>query len=134
MNDIVFIVLFFIPFMSLADAKGPQFAIEFTLSDYPLALVGEIVIVVLAGFAMVMFKNRKLQMKLCVIGMVVSVLVAVGLVGIPYSLNSVTYVDKRVYATEIGAYLAFAHFVLFLLARIYVKRDEDLVSSMDRLR
>lgn len=134
LNDIVFVVLFFVPFMSMADAKGPQYAVEFTLGDYPLALAGEIAIVVLAGFAMAMFKNRKLQMKLCVIGMILSVLVAVGLVGIPYSLNQVTYLDKRVYATEMGAYLALAHFVLFFLARIYVKRDEDLVSSMDRLR
>jgi hypothetical protein len=134
LNDVVFVTLFFVPLMAMGGAKGPQFAQELTLTDYPIALVGEILIVVLAGFAMAMFKNRKLQMRLCTIGVIVSLLVSGALLATPYSLNAETYVDQRVYTTGIGTYLSFAHVVMFILARIFIKRDEDLVNSMDRLR
>ncbi len=133
LNDVIFVVLFFVPFMVIFDNKGEQFGRRFTLADYVPALIGEIVIVVIAGFALVLFKDRKKQMKVCMIGMVISVLYAVGLAAIPFILNG----DKSsfsTYQTASGTYIACAHFVLFLLARIFIKRDEDLVQSVDRIR
>lgn len=133
LNDIIFVVLFFVPFMTLADAKGPQYAQEFTLTGHPMALIGEIVIVFLTGLTIVMFKNRKLQMTLCVAGLFLSVVNSALLAYIPTMLNAEPGVHG-VYSIGIGMYLSVAHLLIFFVARMFIRRDEDLVNSMDRLR
>jgi hypothetical protein len=135
LNDVIFIALFFIPFMSRSDAKGPAYAESYTLSDVVPALIGEIVLAVLASIIITQYRNRKFQMKLCVIGAILSVLNTCGMVFMAMMNNiSVTTPGEAHYDVEAGTYISLAHFVLFILARIFIKRDEDLVASVDRIR
>jgi hypothetical protein len=134
MNDVIFVALFFIPFMSRSDAKGAEFGVNYTLTDVVPALIGELVLATLASFVIVQYRNRKFQMKLCTIGAVLAVLNTTMLVFLTMMNNISVTTGEAHYNTEIGTYLSLGHFVLFMLARIFIKRDEDLVSSVDRIR
>jgi len=134
LNDVIFITLFFIPLMSVSDAKGPAFATPIGLTDVIPALIGEIALAIFASFIITQYRNRKIQMKLCVVGAVLALLNTTGLVAIVMMNNSSVTTGDIHYSTEIGTYISLAHFVLFIVARIFIKRDEDLVASVDRIR
>jgi hypothetical protein len=134
LNDVVFFALFFVPFMSLSDGKGPLFAVSYTIVDVIPALIAESIIAVLATFVIVQYRNRRFQLKLCAIGAVLSLLNTSGLVLMTMLNNSNVTTGGAQYNVELGTYLSLGHFVLFVLARIFIKRDEDLVSSVDRIR
>lgn len=122
--DIVLVVLLFVPFISLS---GPGMeAIGGTLLDHTGALVGQIVLCVVAGFAIAMFKDRRKQMSVSVLGMILSMLYSTYLIAIPYMQTDTS--------TDIGTWISLANFLLFFLAWRFIKKDEDLVKSMDRLR
>lgn len=76
-----------------------------------------------------MFRNRKLQMKLCAAGIVLSLIFSLLL-----AYNAIFPMTGAQWSLEPGAYISFANVLLFLLARIFIKRDEDLVKSTDRIR
>ena len=134
LNDVIFITLFFIPLMSVNDAKGPAFATPLGLTDVIPALIGEIALAIFASFIITQYRNRKFQMKLCIVGAVLALLNTTGMVAIVMMNNSSVTTGDVHYATEIGTYVSLAHLVLFVLARVFIKRDEDLVASVDRIR
>lgn len=134
LNDVIFITLFFIPLISVSDAKGPAFATPIGLTDVIPALVGEIALAIFASFIITQYRNRKFQMKLCIVGAVLALLNTTGMVAVVMMNNSSVTTGNIHYTTEIGTYISLAHFVLFIVARIFIKRDEDLVASVDRIR
>lgn len=134
LNDVILIALFFIPIMSVADAKGPAFATPLGLTDVIPALIGEIVLAMFATLIITQYRNRKFQMKLCVVGAVLALLNTTGMVLIVMMNNSSVTTGEFHYSSESGTYISLAHFALFVLARIFIKRDEDLVASVDRIR
>lgn len=80
-----------------------------------------------------MFKNRKLQMKLTQLsGILLAVILGGGyyLVGDKLEANDVS--DHGAFTFYF--WLIVLSIILNALARIYIKKDEDLVRSVDRLR
>lgn len=131
--DIVLVVLLFVPFTVGHKVADPAQLNPVTLIDYPLALVGQAILCVLAAAALAMFRKRKLQMTLCIIGMVISVLYSCLLVAFNSIANTVAE-NEMVYEIGIGTWISLANFLLFFLAWRFVKKDEELVKSMDRIR
>lgn len=129
--DIVLVILLFVPYISSTQVEeivSPA-PVMYTLLDNPGLLVGQIVLCILAAVTMVMFKNRKLQMKLCLVGAILSLLFS-GLL----AYNIIFPMDSVIWKIEPGTYISLANAVLFLLARNFIMRDENMVQSADRIR
>lgn len=129
-------LLFFIPFGTIGEyvVTATQIANgeEVVKSTTPLAVL----IVAAAALALVttfMFKNRKLQMKLCSLTMIMQAVVM--------AMTLFMYIDptaKELGIEEvsygIGTYLPIGGMVLAFLASKAIKKDDDLVNSVDRIR
>lgn len=138
MVDIVLVVLLFVPFMthSVEVHDGPSTAegfmqMDVTLMDFPRLIIGQAILCVIAAAALAMFRKRKLQIKLCITGMVLSVLYSCLLAAAPMLLNDA---GMGQYEIGPGTWISLANFLLFFLAWRFVKKDEELVQSTDRLR
>lgn len=128
--DIVLVVLLFVPYISSTKVlETPQPIQYFTLLDNTGLLVGQILLCIIAAFTMVMFRKRKLQMKLCLVGTVVSLLFSLML-----AYNIIFPMDGVLWEVEPGTYISLANPILFLLARNFIMRDENMVKSADRIR
>lgn len=79
-----------------------------------------------ALFALFLFKNRKLQMQLSLLGL----LLQVGILAFYFSRIS-DFTNGNFALTSL---LSFAIPVFFLLAWLGIRKDEKLIKSMDRLR
>ena len=98
-------------------------------SGYILMLI-DVLILVLSVYTIFLYKNRKGQMRLCVLG---SLLATVFLILIFYfSENMVADSDRPHYLA--GVYLAAIQVFLFSGARRFIRKDEMLVRAADRIR
>ncbi len=99
---------------------------ELTAYHHPLLLVGTIAVAVAALIAIFLYKNRKLQFRVSLIGFLVAL------------LNLVLYYFETQHFAEgqyaISAIIALAIPVFLLLAALAINKDEKLVKSLDRLR
>jgi len=126
--------VFAAPFATTQEAaQGTVFAdTVFNVQDH----IGLIVLFALAGLlalvSIFLFKNRKLQMRLTIFTFIVN-LAAVALGAYFFIQADQTMGDRNV-QTAIGTFLPIAPFIFTLLAYRYIKKDEKLVKSMDRLR
>lgn len=75
------------------------------------------------------FNRRKQQMKFAQLLMVLSVL----LMGSLFSMNYLKVEDTAV-DYKIAAFIPAINIVLAFLARMFIKKDEELVKSADRIR
>lgn len=122
--DVVLVVLFFVPFASM---MGPgDSPLPLTLMDDYVALSGEVGLTIIASLGVVTFKNRPLQMKICVTGAILSLAYTGYLASLPY-LQTHTF-------SEAGTWITMANFVLFMLAWKFIKKDDEMVKSADRIR
>jgi len=84
----------------------------------------------LSLFALFVFKNRKLQIRLTVMNMILNFLLIgyliYGLTNLPGGFN-----DSE---KGIGLLSPFAVIVLLMLANHFIRKDEELVKSVDRFR
>ena len=109
-------------------------------TELPLKLAANlllaIVIILLGCLALIclfLFKNRKLQFKLSVIGVIFSV----GFLFLEYYVVENSFKPNHSIVTgayQIGALLPVLMIVFFFLAARGIYKDEKLVKSMDRLR
>ena len=125
----VFGSLFALPMAATAEptAQGIFTDSVFDLADSTLliALVG--VGIAVALIAMLSYKNRKRQVLFGYLGMLVAVAVAVAaFLALTQSHVSSTY--------QAGMFLPAAAVVLFGIANYFIRKDDKLVRSMDRLR
>jgi hypothetical protein len=128
--DIVLVILLFVPYISAsAVVQVPEPPTYYTLMDNPGLLVGQVVLCILATATMALYRNRALQMKLCLVGVGLSLLYT--LLMAYNALFPMTGVNWNI---ESGTYVSIANTVLFLLARNFIKRDDNMVKSADRIR
>lgn len=86
----------------------------------------------LAFTTIFLFKNRKLQKSLCLLGLLLSIIIVI--------LEFVHVEDLKVNTDfkenmwQIGAVLPVLMIILFILAYSGVRKDEKLVKSLERLR
>lgn len=119
--------LFAIPFATGQENANNMFADEvMNLNDH----IGLLIICILGGVlslvAIFFFKNRKLQATISYL----SFIMAMALGGLAYGLFSSTGEGTL----NFGMGLPLVSAIMSFLAAIFIKKDEKLVKSMDRLR
>lgn len=130
------IVMFMVPFGMVGDYTLTAISLangdEVLKETYPLAgLVGAGLIVSIVSIFL--FKKRKLQIKVCTLSMIVqAAILAVAMFLYLDSTASELGIEKPTYA--IGTFLPAIGMVLSFLASKAIKKDDDLVRSVDRLR
>lgn len=99
---------------------------ELTGSSHFLLLILSVAVGLLALITIFLFKNRKLQIRLNLLGIVLQLVVLV-----IYFQQIKTYVQGNFTLTSA---LSFVIPVFFILAWLGIRKDEKLIKSMDRLR
>lgn len=127
--------LFALPF---ATTEGEEAMGIFTDSEYNLYdNIGLLILVafgiLVALVAVFSFKNRIRQIRLGYLGMLLSLLVPV--MAFLYFTSQIEKMDEaQGTADALGIVAPFVALVFFLAANYYIKKDDKLVRSMDRLR
>lgn len=113
---------------TLVDGTEKQFLLA---DDFALVLV-IIPLGILAMVCLFLFRNRKLQFRLSVLGVVLSI----GFIALEYFRVEGFKRDNLIQSGsyQLGALLPIVMVLFFFLAARGIRRDEKLVKSMDRLR
>ena len=98
---------------------------------YPL-IVFIAAIIFISIISILRFKNRKLQMKMIKINILLNIFLIAGIFVIYSRFITNTVQVEEVYKT--ASFLPLVSLVMFVLAFRSVKKDDDLVKSADRLR
>ncbi|HEU4717577.1 MAG TPA: DUF4293 domain-containing protein [Bacteroidia bacterium] len=123
--SIIFATLFFVPVFTVDGT--PVFMIGSrpeTLAIGAIALLGLV--------ALFMYRNRKRQMRMCRAGIILSVLYSANLFVFPKWLLG--NAAASVVSTGPGSWLLVSNVIFFVLALIFIRKDDELVRSADRLR
>lgn len=135
---IIGILMFFIPFQSLTQTKMiwsvhllPVLNIGITTNGNIYApLILNLLVIVLSIATIFQFKNRPLQYKLAN----VIALLNVFIVGLFFLLSFVTVGEGDTLKFAFGAFLPILSIICAFLAAHFIKKDEQLVRSADRIR
>jgi len=131
----VSLVLFFVPFASVElDMVSMPVTILKHRGQYGafiyLPFVLNALALLLSLISIFLFRNRALQMKLCVLLALLGALLGISL----FVLMGTFPFSEGVQRYSFGIALPFVTVVLAILARRFIKKDEDLVRSADRIR
>ncbi|HLG03349.1 MAG TPA: DUF4293 domain-containing protein [Bacteroidia bacterium] len=136
---LLFMLLLFIPIYELTvtasvtkTAPPYAFLTQRTLLNLPILAIACGLVAVIALVAIFMFKDRLRQMRLCRSGALFAILVAADVAVFPQWF--VHDIDPSAIQPALGAWLLFVNIPLFLFAYYFIKKDENLVRSADRLR
>ena len=99
----------------------------FELKTVPLLFI---VSTVVTFFAIFKFKNRRLQLNLGRMAILINLILLGLFIYLLLTLSGEALVSKK----DIGMFLPLVTIVFVFLANKAVKKDEDLVKSVDRLR
>ncbi|MFH1118667.1 MAG: DUF4293 domain-containing protein [Bacteroidota bacterium] len=115
----------------IRDNSSPQLEIGNSIL-LPLQVLC-ILTIVLAVFAIFLYKNRKSQMKMVRFGIVL-ILVAIALIFFYYAnvIAKATLTEPDF--NHVGIYLLLVSLIMFVMANRFILKDEKLVRAADRLR
>ncbi|MEJ8842870.1 DUF4293 domain-containing protein [Lacibacter sp. H375] len=99
---------------------------ELTGSSHFLLLIMSVAVGLLALITIFLYKNRKLQIRLSLLGVTLQLVVLA-----VYFQQTKTYVQGSFTLTSA---LSFIIPLFFILALLGIRKDEKLIKSMDRLR
>ncbi len=88
----------------------------------------------IALFTLFMYKNRKAQIKMTYLLMFLIVVVMAIIAWFLYQNINPPTGEKQAVTVNLGLIIPILTAILVLLARKYIRRDEGIVRSMDRLR
>lgn len=124
---------FGLPFATSAKSSGQFFNDGvFNIFDNPFLMVLTVAGILLSLVAIFMYKNRMLQQRLGLVCIIVSIF-------LPLLAALLVYKEADNIGTSnledgMGIYLPIVSIILLTLAIRFVKKDDNLVKSMDRLR
>jgi hypothetical protein len=129
-----FFALFYIPFASSDVAAGQLLGDKmYSVEDH--ILLGGLCILggVLSVVAIFLYKNRPLQLRMGYFVMVAAVLIVI--TAIMLFLNESKSIDSSINISEgFGIGMPILTITLVALANRFIKKDQNIVKSMDRLR
>ena len=134
LTALIFGALFKVPF-AISNKPTVQFLSDgvFEVTDHP-ALIGLTILgVMLALVTIFLYRKRKVQLKLGYLIIVISILLPV-LAFLLFTRASAAADPSVVVSDQAGLFLPLAGVVLAALANHFIKKDDKLVKSMDRLR
>lgn len=126
--------LFALPFAT-SDKTSPDLLSDrtFDVMDNPILMILAGVGVLVSLISIFMFKNRKTQIKLGYIMIILGILIPIAAY-LLFTNEAPNIPEEANISDGIGAYIPFAAIILALLANRFIKKDDKLVKSMDRLR
>ncbi len=134
LTAVAFGLLFQFPF-AISDIANEGF-----LVDKDFDVFDHVALMVLAGLggglaliSIFLFKNRKLQIRTIYLSVIMGILVLVVAVVLFYNEAFIIFEEAAIH-DSFGLYLPIIGFVLGLLAARFIRKDDKIVKSMDRLR
>ncbi len=131
---ISFFLLFQLPF-AVSDIANPGF-----LADKDFDIFDNIVLVVLTALgglialiAIFLYKNRPLQIRLSYLVIIVGILLIL-VAGVLFYNEAANIMDKVGISDGLGLFMPVLAFIFGFLAARFIRKDEKLVRSADRLR
>lgn len=119
--------------LTILNVENQQDAMYFS-STYTLPLlVVTILMIVVPLFTIFKFKNRNLQLKLSSLTVFLNA-VFCGLIFLYYASNIQKTIVSETVTYMFGAYIPLINMVLAVLAMRWIKKDIELIKSVDRLR
>jgi Domain of unknown function (DUF4293) len=111
------------------ESPGQPVSFQYLTASFNIwILIVTIVLVCIAAIDIFLYKNRKLQGRLAILGIILSLL------NIYLYLNAIHRFVEHQGSHTISSVFVFAIPVLFFLAFRGIYRDQKLVKSLDRLR
>lgn len=92
-----------------------------------------VLMTILPVFTSFLYKKREVQVKLCQLGMLLNVVFVV-LVLLYYVSNVQETINAEIVTYRIGIYFPLASMIFILLAIRGIKKDIELLKSVDRIR
>lgn len=129
-----FFSLFGLPLATSSQA-GVGFLADkvYNIMDHPILLALTILGGLVATIAIFLFKNRGLQLRLTLLTIVLSILLPV--VAYLLVMTEPSSADQQaIYNESAGIAMPIVSLIFGVLAQRYIKKDDKLVNSMDRLR
>ncbi len=131
---IAFALLFQFPF-AISDIANEGF-----LADKDFDVFDHIALMILSGLAAVLslisiflFKKRKMQIRMTYLGMIVGISVLITAGAIFYEQAIIVFEQTAIHQ-RLGLYLPIIGLVMGIFAIRFIRKDEKIVKSMDRLR
>ncbi len=133
---LAFIALFQFPF-AVSDVASKGFLQDkvFNIFDNPILIALAGLGGLIALIAIFLFKNRPLQVRLTYLTIITGVLLIVAAVVLFLNEgNSQQIIEKGQISDSIGLYMPVLGLIFGFLAARFIKKDEKIVRSADRLR
>lgn len=135
-------LIWFLPFASFSMASGQDLnvalqslpdTVEGAFTGYLSLYACWVIAVLSALIGIFLFKKRRQQMKLCVYGMISSVLFAIFAWITAFKLADATQAELHM-GSSLSLFMPVLSLLCFVLALRYIRKDEALIKSLDRLR
>lgn len=126
--------LFKLPFAASDKTASPFFEDQLlNINDHTLLLILSILGGLVTAASIFLFKNRTLQMRLGILNIIFSIFLIIVAVWLVFS--KAPSIDSTLEISDkMGLYMPVISLILVGLANYFIKKDENLVKSMDRLR
>lgn len=134
LTALVFAALFIVPF-AISDRPSVQFLSDgvYEVTDHIVLLVLTVAGILIAGISIFMFRKRKVQLKLGYLIIVIAILLPV--VAFLLFIKASSEADANVLIEDqVGLFLPALAIIFAAIANRFIKKDDKLVKSMDRLR
>lgn len=134
LTALIFGLLFMVPF-AISNKPSVQFLSDgvFEITDHPALIALAVLGGLLAIISIFLFQKRKVQLKLGYVIIVMAILLPV--LAFLLFTNASAQVDSTVVVEDqIGLFLPIGAIVSAALANYFIRKDDKLVKSMDRLR
>ena len=128
---VISILLIYIPVFELVSDAVSEPWKQFTISVNGLLPILNAATGVLSFVAILLFKNRNLQIRLCNVALLITCV----LVGLLFFLadSMISGMNQKIHYLY-GSYLPLFQVLFIFLASVFIRKDEKLVRSADRLR
>ena len=126
--------LFMLPLLKSTSTSAQMLADQvYEVKDHTGLLAGTALVILLSVITIFLYKNRKLQLKLTW-GVVICAILFLGMAFLFLNNESGHNLSALGLTPQVGSFLPIAAIIFCLIAARYIKKDESLVQSMNRLR
>lgn len=135
---ILSVLLYFLPVYGFSELAGASVDSGATRPVKDLTIANNTLLMILNGaiaafslLGIFLYKNRSLQMRVCRLNILLTCVLMVLLYFAADTLSS--GMNQQIHF-RYGAYLPFFDILFLFLANFYIRKDDELVRSADRLR
>jgi len=132
--SLAIVSLFKFPFAQSNQSEAPFFEDQvFSISDNTILMVLAVLGAIASFISIFLYNNRLLQMRIVLLSLIFSLFLGIVAVWLVYT-NASLWSSNLEINDGLGIYLSAGALILIILANIFIKKDENTVRSMDRLR